>query len=519
MLDEANIKQMLTLYNAGRFADMESIARSVLPMAPNSPLLNELLGIALSAQNRNAEALNFLEAATRYAPRDSQFWENLGLCQYRIGEFTSAEASLRCALSLRPESLQASVGLASVLRSVGRAEEAIGIYGQLPAAHGQHPEIQFNLGNALLTADRPDEALACFDRALVSNRRWFEAWSNRGRALMALNRHAEAVQSFDEALALASDDAEAHFNKGLALLAEGRFEAGWLEHEWRRQQSNWGARQRNAGPPFWQGELLPEGSSLLVFAEQGLGDSIQFVRYVPMLVDLGLRVTLEVQAPLVELFAEIASISHVVASETTSPRADAQCPLMSLPFLLTKQCDGVPNQTPYLQAPANVVETWKQRVAPAGLCVGVVWAGNVSNTNDAQRSIPLEKMQKLFGVPYVRFVSLQKTIKPEERQLLNDRVVHLGDQLNNFADTAAVIDGLDLVITVDTSVAHLAGALGKPVWVLVPFSPGYRWRTQDDGSTSLWYPNARVFRKSFKEDWSGTIARVCVALTELASAP
>jgi ADP-heptose:LPS heptosyltransferase len=191
---------------------------------------------------------------------------------------------------------------------------------------------------------------------------------------------------------------------------------------------------------------------------------------------------------------------------------------MSLPFLLKMQYDGVPNHTPYLRTPAKVVETWRQRVPPAGLSVGVVWAGSPSNTNDAQRSIPLEKMRKVFGVPNVRFVSLQKTIKPEERQLLNDRVVHVGDQLDNFADTAAVIDRLDLVISADTSVAHLAGALGKPVWVLVPFSPGYRWRTQEDGSTSLWYPNARVFRKSFKEDWSSLIARVCAALSELAPA-
>jgi tetratricopeptide (TPR) repeat protein len=516
MLGEPNIKQMLALYGAGRFADMEAIARSVLPMAPNSPLLNELLGIALSAQNRHTEALTFLEAATRYGPGDPQFWENLGLCQQRIGEFASAEASLRRALSLRPQSFQALVGLASVLRSVGRVEEAIGIYGQLTAALGQHHEVEFNLGNALLTADRPDEALACFDKALVADRRWLQAWNNRGRALMALNRYAEAVQSFDEALALAPDDAEAHFNKGLALLAEGRFEAGWLEHEWRRRQANWGPRQRNAGPPLWEGECLPEGSSILVFAEQGLGDSIQFVRYVPALIDLGFRVTLEVQAPLVALFSEMPAISHVIALGATSLAADVQCSLMSLPFLLKVQYDGVPNHTPYLQAPAKFVETWQQRVPPAGLSVGVVWAGNPSNTNDAQRSIPLENMRKLFGVPNVRFVSLQKTVKPEERQFLNDRVVHVGDQLDNFADTAAVIDRLDLVISADTSVAHLAGALGKPVWVLVPFSPGYRWMTQEAGSTSHWYPNARVFRKSFKEDWSGLIARVCAALAELA---
>jgi len=376
-----------------------------------------------------------------------------------------------------------------------------------------HLEVLGNRGAALRRANRVDEALADYDRALAAGAATPSLLVNRGIALAALNRHAEAIAQYDRAIALDPRHASAYFHRGLSELVTGDLARGFADNEWR-----W-AGAETQGPPRqlpgtrWTGAEDVKGKTVLLYAEQGLGDTIQFARYATMLRDRGARVVLEVHPPLKHLLASIAGVDQVVALGHALPRFDFHCAMLSAPLAFGTTLESIPGAHRYVTAAPEAIAHWRMKDAAPRRRIGFAWSGSRTLVNDANRSIPLAAMSPLFDLAATP-VSLQKDVRESDLPALaRARLLQLPAALGNFADTAAFMESLDLVITVDTSVAHLAGALGKPVWILLPFSPDWRWLLDRDDSP--WYPSARLFRQPRIGDWASVIDRVGAALRDL----
>jgi hypothetical protein len=361
----------------------------------------------------------------------------------------------------------------------------------------------------LFSAGRYEEAVAAYDSALSIAPDHVKAWNNRGLALQALNRHAEALTSFSRALEIRKDYADAHFNQALALLTIGDFRRGFEKYEWRWRRTGMPAHGRSYGRPLWLGEYPLQRKTILLHAEQGLGDTIHFARYVPLLARAGARVVLEVQAQLAPLLGRLEGAASVVARGEPLPPFDVHCPLGSLPLALKTEPATIPAEASYLKGDDARIAKWRARIGPLERPrVALAWAGNAQHINDRNRSIALSRLASLWSAASPRFIGIQRELRGEDGELLarEPRVMQIGAELDDFADTAAVIALVDLVVSVDTSVAHLAGAMGRPVWILLPFSPDWRWALA--GESSPWYPTARLFRQPGLGDWDSVIERV-----------
>jgi hypothetical protein len=338
-----------------------------------------------------------------------------------------------------------------------------------------------------------------------------DALMNLSNSLFDSGKLEEAISALEQAISLKSDLPGLHKNLSMFYLAAGRYEEGWREYEWRWECEDLAPDKRNYAQPRWRGEAA-EGRVLLLYAEQGFGDTLQFCRYAPLAAARGLRVVLMVQPPLVRLMGSLAGVEKVMGSDQPLPDFDLQCPLMSLPLAFDTRVESIPASVPYLAAEEGDVLTWRKRFPdnPSGeLKVGLVWAGNprkhapVHAATDHRRSIPPEMLAPIFKVPGVQFYSLQKD---GPRAPVEFGLIDFMAECHDFADTAALMANLDLIISVDTSVVHLAGALGKPVWVLDRFDNCWRWlRNRED---TPWYPTFRLFRQPRLGDWGSVIARV-----------
>jgi hypothetical protein len=419
-----------------------------------------------------------------------------------------------------------------------RYEEALASYDAALRLEPNNPHSLNKRGVALLDLDRAQEALACFTRALDLKPDLVEALGNRGNALIKLNRPHEAIASYDAARAIAGDGAqlltnrahalrrldrlqealadltqalamtpgfpEAHFELSLVQLALGDFERGWRAYEWRWRTAAFATRRRGFDQ-LWTGQQALAGRTILLHAEQGFGDTIQFARYVPCVARLGASVVLEVQPEFVSLMSSLHGVDRVVARGEKLPSLELHCPLMSLPHALKIEIPTIPSEIPYLGACPTADVAWGGTGERPR--VGAAWAGNTSHHNDRNRSIPLSLFAQLFENPLIQFVSLQRDLRPDDGALLASHgVASIGPDLRDFADTAALIAQLDLVVSVDTAVAHLAGALAKPVTILLPYAADFRWlRERQD---SPWYPTARLMRQPAFGDWTGIIAQL-----------
>jgi len=375
--------------------------------------------------------------------------------------------------------------------------------------------VQYNRGVVLIDLGRYADAVAANDSALAAAPEYANAWLNRGKALAQLRRFDEAIASYYEAIALRKDDANAHFNRALAQLTLGRYAEGFADYEWRWRRTGM-APQKSRGRPLWLGEYPLARKTILLHAEQGLGDTIQFARYAPALAARGAKVVLEVQGELQTLLSRLDGIDAVIARGEQPPPFDVHSPLGSLPLALKTELLTVPAQIPYLTADAVHVTKWSARIgALSRPRIALTWSGNASHDNDRNRSIAFGRLAPLLSAP-ASFVSIQREVRDSDAAPLaaEKRVTHIGGELDDFSDTAAVLAQCDLVIAVDTAAAHLAGAMGRPVWVLVPFSPDWRWGL--DGETTLWYPTARLFRQTTPGDWDGVIARLAAELADVA---
>jgi len=493
------------------------------PMAPQG-LSN--LGQALHALKRSGEALDYIDKARALAPDDVNILyqhANVLLSLDRPGE---ALAEFQAVLAQMPQHLpqhvEARINCGLAQAACGFSEQALADFDAALALAPGHPGASYNRGVALIKLGRYEEAVTANDAALAVEPGHLTAWLNRGKALAQLNRYDEALASYGEVLAVKKDHADAHFNQALALLTQGKYQRGFSAYEsrWRRTGM---APQKSRGKPLWLGEYPLARKTVLLHAEQGLGDTIQFARYVPVLAAAGAKVVLEVQSELKTLMTRLDGAPTVIARGEALPPFDVHCPLGSLPLALKTEPGTVPAAIPYLSASGAHLAKWSMQIgALSQPRIAIAWSGNSSHDNDRNRSIALARLAPLFAKSLASspasFISIQRDVRPEDAAALaaETRVTHVGNELEDFADTAAVLALCDLVIAVDTAAVHLAGAMGRPVWVLVPFAPDWRWTLT--GETTPWYPTARLFRQTALEDWDGVISRVGEALANNRSA-
>ena len=435
---------------------------------------------------------------------------NRGLALEKLQRPEDALGSFQQALVLNPGNAEACFNCANALHKLLRLEDALRLYDQAIALQADYAAAYSNRGTVLLEQNRLEEALSSYDTAIALNRENAETWFNRGCALQQLD---EAVTSYDQAIALKPDYADAYFNKALALLLGGQFRQGWELYEWRMQCEKLHAK-RSFPQARWTGAENLDGKTILLHGEQGLGDSIQFCRYANLVKQTGARVLLEVPRPLTALLKTLDGVDVVIEQGQPLPAFDYHCPLMSLPLAFRTELHTIPVAGPYLQSSANKRRQWQQRLGhKTRLRVGLVWRGSTVHKGDRARSLPLAEILPCLP-PQLDYVSLQKEVREADQQPLHrSGIRHYGEQLADFSDTVALCELLDIVVSVDTSVAHLAAALGKPTWILLPHAPDWRWLL--DRSDSPWYPTARLYRQTRPADWGPVLERLSMDLAAL----
>ena len=493
----------LVKLQGGKAGEAQRLITAALGIDPASTDALTNLGLTLAALKRPAEALAHFDKALVLDPDHFEALANRGNI---LLDLDRAEEALICfvrVLAREPRHLPARVNRGNALLALGRAEAAIKEYDEALAIAPNDAKALMNRASALFRVGRYEESIAGYDRLLLLMPLHAEALSARGQALQATGRHRDALASYASAIGAHKDFAHAHFNLALALLTLEEYRGGFAQYEWRWKRA--GIARRSHGKPLWLGEYPLGRKTILLHAEQGLGDTIQFARYAPLLAQGGATVVLEVQAELKALVSGLAGV-RVFARGETLPAFDVHCPLGSLPLAFKTTLTTVPAAIPYLRASEERVATWRPRLeALPGRRVALAWAGNPNHINDRNRSIALARLAPLLSAPGVSIVGIQRDVPESDRAALAG-LTHLGEELADFQDTAAVIALCDLVVTVDTSVAHLAGAMGRPLRVLLPFWPDWRWTL--DRERSPWYPDARLFRQGADGDWTPVILRL-----------
>jgi tetratricopeptide (TPR) repeat protein len=491
--------------------------KSALNLKRNAPAVLKNRANVLVRLGRFAEAIADFEAAVSLKPDFAEAYNDLGHTLSQVSQLEAAAESFRKALKIVPCYAAALNNLRGVLVRLRRPEEALRLIDEAISISPGMPDLLNIKGVALKDLDRFDEALACFDRAIAINPRFAAAHTNRGTCLEGMARYGEALANYQSALSIDPDEPETHWNLAVNRLRLGDLLRGWIESEWRWKSPSLNLGDRRFDKPLWLGAEPIAGKVILLHNEQGLGDALQFCRYVPLLRDRGAEIILEIERPIKELLSRWPGISRCLARGDQLPTFDFHCPLTSLPLAFSTTLDTIPSEVPYL--PQASEEAGPQLGPSKRPRIGLVWSGNPNHTNDRYRSLPFGKVLPLLDGVDAQFVSLQKNARAEDEELLRQRndVLDLGPELRDFCATAAVVQQLDLIISVDTSVAHLAGGLGRPLWILLPYIPDWRWLLDRDDSP--WYPTARLFRQTATRDWTEVVERVREALVDRIARP
>jgi Flp pilus assembly protein TadD len=476
-IDEA-IRLALQLHQAGKLDEAEALYRQILATAPDYPDALNLLGALQHQKGNHRQAVELIGRAIDLAPATAEFHMNLGLA----------------------------------LAAERRTEEAISAYRRSLELKPNNAGIWHDLGTALQSLDRLDEAIAGFRRAVELSPEHAEAVNALGSALSDAGESAEAIRLLRRCIALRPDFAAAHLNLGVALLRQGDFREGWPEYQWRWRIPNLYLSPRKFPTPPWEGQFLP-GKRIALHIEQGVGDAIQFIRYAPMVAERCGKVVFYGPGELFRMLGTADGIHECV--DWNQPLVyDAHCSLLSLPPVFKTDLGSIPAKVPYLSVEPEVRRRWKEHLAGDGrLKVGLSWAGRPEHGRDRQRSIALEQLAPLSEIPKVRLISVQKGSPAEQVRTATFEVMDTTGRLADFADTAGLIENLDLVVCVDSAVAHLAGALGKPTWLLLPHAPDWRWMR--DRADSPWYPTMRLFRQKTAGDWAPPIREAAESLRTL----
>jgi tetratricopeptide (TPR) repeat protein len=485
--------------------------RRALELKPDYAKAHFNLATVLWKQGRSREADASFHSALHFNPNYPEARDNLGSLLKEQGRLTEAIACYREAIGLKPDYAEAHNNLGTALLGQGHPEEAVASYRKSLDFKPDYPEAHFNLGTALTELGQPAAAVACYRNALALRPDYADAHHNLGAALKELGRPDDAIACYRTVLALDPEHPEAHSNLGIALLAQGELAEGWEKHEWRWRTPQLIKARRDFPQPQWRGEAA-DGRTLLIHAEQGFGDTLQFCRYAPLAAERGLRVIMEVQPPLVRLLRSLPGVELIVGHGEQLPEFDLHCPMLSLPLALGTTLATIPGAARYLGPDQAQTTAWRTRLgAMVGERprIGLAWAGNPRDHSrdlaavDRRRSLAPDRLTPLFEQSDARFFSLQKDgpAAPEHFPLID-----VMGEMNDFADTAALIANLDLVISVDTAVVHLAAALGKPVWLLDRCDPCWRWLT--GRRDSPWYPTLRIYRQPCPGDWGSVLAEV-----------
>jgi tetratricopeptide (TPR) repeat protein len=561
-IHDDSLRRAQQLYLAGDLAAARARYQELLLKEPRHLEALHTLGIIEGRQGNWQRSAEYLSRAIEAGPGNASAFGDLGVALKALQQWDAALRSLDRAVALKSDYPEAHSNRGNVLRELGRLDAAVASYDHAIAVRPDYAEAHYNRGVAHQDLNKFDAALASYDRAIELRPNFAaahvnrgvvlehlhrldaaldsydraisirgddaRAFSNRGNVQRALQRVADAIDSCDRAVAIEPDNATAHLNRGLARLLAGDFAQGWKDYEWRWKDGKSLFRRdyRAFAQPQWSGQQALAGKTILIHAEQGLGDTIQFCRYVPMVRELGAEVIFEVQPPLMRLLRGVEGQSQLLSRGVALPNFDYHCPLMSLPLAFGTTLGNIPGTLPYLAADPERRQLWRRRLGERTKPrVGLVWSGGFRPDQpeiwsvNARRNVPLARLSALRNSG-LEFYSLQKG-QPAESELpqWNERspqgppLIDCAGDLADFADTAALIEQLDLIISVDTSTAHLAGALGKPVWILNRFDCCWRWLL--GRADSPWYPSARLYRQSTPGDWDGVVERVRQDLLEL----
>ncbi len=536
-------------HKAGRFAEAEAVYRAALAQRPNDPKLLHLLGTLLLQRRQFAEAATMLQQAATIAPQVAEIAFTLGDALRFANRPVDAEAAYRKAIGIRALFPSAHNGLGLALVAQGKLESAAAAWRRAIQLKGDYAEAHANLGAALAQQKKPSEAANVLRKAIQLNPKFAPAHNNLANVLDELEEMDEAVKHwtiavelqpnyFDalvnlskaaegrgefqksldliqRAVALRPNDPDARFLRGIGLLRLGNLLQGFADYQFRFQCPELKLAHRIFPQPPWTGAEDVAGKTVLVHSEQGLGDTIQFIRYAPLLAERGAKVIVECPQELLALMRSVKGVDQFIPHGSALSPFDLHATVLSLPMAFHTTLDTTPANVPYLAPSGDRVAAWRQILAEdpsTNRRVGLVWSGNPKHSNDANRSIPLRRFEPLADMKDLTFFSLQKGAAAGQMSdsTLKLKLIDHTARLNDFNETAALIAQLDLVITVDTSVAHVAGAMGKDVWLLLPYVPDWRWLLSRDDSP--WYPTMRLIRQEKPGDWASVVRRVAVDL-------
>jgi tetratricopeptide (TPR) repeat protein len=547
MLNQRRFREAIELHISGKFAEAVERYAALQQLEPRNPDYWHLQGVALGQAGDYPKSVERIRKAISLQKNVPEYYQNLAMTFENMKDKAAAAdaynslgnayqehhkyelalAAYEKVLAIQPDNAKTMSNYGAALNGLGRFEEALAWFDKALAAEPEMATALTNQGNALAQIGAGEQALASHRAALTAKDKegahFPDAHLNLGNALAGMGRTAEAMAEYEKALALRPDSGLAHWNKALLLLLQGNFAEGWREYEWRWKWSGYTEPRRGFPQPVWRGESASAlNGPLLIAAEQGFGDVVQFSRYVPMLADEGHNVLFEVPRELYDLFRE--SFDHprikIIARQPSpldiegNARFAAYTGLMSLPGLFQTGEETIPAPIPYLSVADERAARWAKRLKakPKTLKVGLVWAGRPEHTKDRWRTMDPALLAPLLGKPGIAYYAFQKGAAAAG--LTSPGVEHLGEELLNFADTAAALQQMDILISVDTSVAHVAGALAQPVWLLLPAVPDWRWR--ETGDATPWYPTLKLFRQSHRGDWGPVIAEMSRGLDKLA---
>ncbi len=542
------IQAALENYQAGKLHQAEHICKSILSIQPQNANILHLLGIIYYQLKEYDSAISSIEKALQLKPNDADAYFNLGNAFVDTSQLDNAITCYQKALQINPNIFEVYNNLANVFMEKGQIDNAIISYQKAIEFNPNIVDSYDNLGTALIKKKQFDEAISCYQKALQVNpnsadiynslgvvfhkKRQYDqaiiyykkalqlnskfalAYCNIAKALYQIGQIEEAVIYYKKTLILEPNLSDAHHNMALSLLLSGDFEQGWKEYEWRKKLTN--IYDRDFSQPLWNGSDI-SGLTILLHAEQGFGDTIQFIRYAPLVAQRGARVIVECMKELRSLIRNVEGIDYILTRGEQLPKFDMHCPLPSLPLLFNTNMESIPANIPYFTANTILVQRWRGKIHndKSKLKIGLTWLGNPNHVNDETRSCSPKIFLPFDNLANITFYSLQKRMSTEGIENLPKgiKLVDYTKEINDFSDTAAIIENLDLVISVDTSVAHLAGALGKPAWILLPFVPDWRWLLNREDSP--WYPTIRLFRQPSLGDWGSIITKIKDELLKL----
>ncbi|MBV8649516.1 MAG: glycosyltransferase family protein [Paludibacterium sp.] len=484
------------------------------PMSAEQVQITYQQALACHRRGQGDAAKTLYETVLQAQPGHIDALYHLGLLALQTGNFLPAAALFGQAIKLQPNLAQAYCNRGSALKALKRSEEAVASFQQALALQPDFAEAYSNLADLFIELGQFDAAITHCDRAIALRPNYADAHYNRGVALQKVQRIDEAVASYRQAVALQADDDDAGWNLSLALLLSGDFQEGWEMYERRWKARQFTSSRRDFSQPLWLGQAPLSGKTILLHSEQGLGDTIQFCRYAKLVAGWGARVILEVPPSLAELLKTLDGVAEIRVKGERLPAFDFHCPLLSLPLAFKTTLNTIPRAQQYLAADEEKRAYWNGRLGERRKPrVGLAWSGRPTHTNDHNRSLPLAALMQHLPAGY-HYVSLQKEVRETDRPVLDAHpdILYVGGELNDFSDTAALIQCMDLVVCVDTSVAHLSAALGKQTWIMLPFVPDWRWMLDRDDSP--WYPSVRLYRQTQLGDWQAMLCRLNESLCQ-----